>query len=88
MFNYEIFLMEELTYYQNSSSNLTTVTGLDKHRTTRAPTKRTEGVIHLTGDIMATTNVSRDNVLAVMIHKVINNILGEPTYLAMRTWFK
>ena len=40
------------------------------------------------GAIMATTNVSRDDVLTVMPHKVINKISGEPTYSAMRTWFK
>ena len=64
-----------------------TVTGLDKNHTTRPP-KRTKGVRRLTGAIIATTNVSRDDVLAVMTHKVINKISGEPTYSAMRTWFK
>ena len=37
---------------------------------------------------MATTNVSQDDVLAVTPEKVINKISGEPTYSAMRTWFK
>ena len=37
---------------------------------------------------MATTNLSRDNVLAVMSHKFIDKILVEITYLAMLTWFK
>ena len=37
---------------------------------------------------MDNTNVSQDDVLVVMPHKVINKILGEPTYSAMRTWFK
>ena len=37
---------------------------------------------------MDTTNVSRDDMLAFMPHRVINKISGEPTYLAMRTWFK
>ena len=37
---------------------------------------------------MATTNISQDDVLTVMPHKVINKIYGEPTYLAMRTWPK
>ena len=37
---------------------------------------------------MATTNVSWDDVLAVMPHKVINKILGKPTYSDMRIWFK
>ena len=47
-----------------------------------------KGIRRLTGAIMATTNVSWDDVLAVMPHKVIHNILGKPTYSAMRTWFK
>ena len=38
--------------------------------------------------IMATTNDLLNNVLAVMPHKVINKISGEPTYSAMLTWFK
>ena len=37
---------------------------------------------------MATTHVLRDGVLTIILHKVINKILGEPTYSAMRTWFK
>ena len=37
---------------------------------------------------MATTNVLRDNVFAVMPRKVINKISGEPTYSAIRTRFK
>ena len=36
----------------------------------------------------ATTNVWWDNILAVMPHKFILKISSEPTYLAMRTWFK
>ena len=59
----------------------------DYKNTTITP-RRTKGVRRLTGDITATTNVLRDNLLAVMPHKVIQKILGEPTYLAMRTWFK
>ena len=37
---------------------------------------------------MDTTNASRDKVLAVMPHKCINKISGEPTYSDMCTWFK
>ena len=86
-FNYEIYLTAKLTYQQTLSRKLTTVIGLDEHWTTRTP-KRTKVVRRLTGDIMATTNVSWDNVLAVMPHKVINKISDKPTYSAMQTWFK
>ena len=53
---------------------------------TRTP-KLMKGVRRLTGAIMTTTNVSWDDVLVVMPHKLINKILGEPTYSAMHTWF-
>ena len=47
-----------------------------------------KGVRLLTGAIMSTINVSWDDVLVVMPHKVINKILDKPTYSARHTWFK
>ena len=47
----------------------------ESYRTRRTPPKCTKVARLHTGD-MATTNVSQDDVLAVMPHKVIKKILG------------
>ena len=37
---------------------------------------------------MVTSEVSRNNVLAVLPHQTLNKILGKPTYSQMKRWFK
>ena len=37
---------------------------------------------------MVTSEVSRNNVLAVLPYQTLNKILGEPTYSQMKRWFK
>ena len=55
-----------------------TVTGLDEHQTRRTSPKHTKGARLLTGVILDNTNVSWDNVLLVMPHKVMKTIWEGP----------